>query len=433
MYLIDQGNLLEALSMSVRTLEVVQSSARKRTRYTRYIIVGLTIVLILMTGWLSRWEVGQKRPLLDFDAFYIVAQRVWLGDAEQAYHLDRFTKLQMDAVGGKIDVLHWTYPPQFDLLVAPLALIPVGAAYFLFIAATLAFYLLTLRAIAKGCFALVVILLSPALFLTLACGQNGFLTGGLIGLACLTIERRQLLAGLSLGLMVIKPHLAVAIAVYALLARRWIAVVTATAVILLSAILCTLLLGPQIWSAFLGSVQDSSALLERGGFALFRSISVYAVLRTAGLSPSLAFLSQLVVAVFALSVVALAIYRNLPARWSLGLAAIASVLISPYAYDYDLPILGVGMALLLPDLTRLASELERVAIYSLMLISGFYGLLQVLRLSLQYGAGAIEHPVPAFSGFALLVLLGLTLRVLLRGAGELRLEVQRAPIQTIER
>ncbi|WP_404554812.1 glycosyltransferase family 87 protein [Bradyrhizobium niftali] len=373
------------------------------------------------------------RPLLDFDAFYIVAQRVWLGDAEQAYDFDRFTKMQMDTVGGKVDLLHWTYPPQFDLLVAPLALIPVGAAYFLFIAATLAFYLMTLRAIAKGCFSLVVILLSPALFLTLACGQNGFLTGGLIGLACLTIERRQPVAGLSLGVMVIKPHLAIAIAVYALLARRWITVITAMAVIFLSSILCSLLLGPQIWSAFLGSVHDSSAFLERGGFALFRSISVYAVLRTAGLSASLAFAGQVVVAVFASSVVALAIYRDLPARWSLGLAGIASVLISPYAYDYDLPILGIGMALLLPDLTRLASERERVAIYSLTLIAGSYGLLQVLRLSIQYGAGAIEYPVPAFSGFALLVLLGLVLRVLLRGTGELRLEVQQGPIQAIER
>lgn len=419
--------------MSVRILELVQSSAAKRAMYARIILYGLTIVLIFMTGWLSRWELGRNRPLLDFDAFYIVAQRVWLGDADQAYYFDRFTKMQMDAVGGKVDFLHWTYPPQFDLLVAPLALMPVGAAYFLFIAGTLGFYLVTLRAIAKSYFALIVILLSPALFLTLACGQNGFLTGGLIGLACLTIERRQLAAGVSLGMMVIKPHLAIAMAVFALLARRWGAVIAAAAVILSSSVLCALLLGPQIWSAFLRSVHESSGFLERGSFALFRSVSVYAVLRTAGLSASLALLGQVVVAVFALSVVALSIYRGLPARWSLGLAAVVSLLISPYAYDYDLPILGVGMALLLPDLTRLANKRERAVIYGMTLIAGFYGLFQVLRLSVQYGAGAIEHPVPAFSGVALVVLLWLMLRVLLRSAGELRLEHQQAAVQNIER
>jgi hypothetical protein len=397
------------------------------------ILQGLTIVLISMTGYFSRWGNWQGRRLLDFDAFHIVAQRVWLGDVDQAYHWERFRQMQMDASGGKFSFLPWAYPPQFDLLVAPLGLIPVGPAYFLFTAATLGFYLLTLRAVAKSYFALVVILLSPALLINLMCGQSGFLTGGLIGLACLTLERRQLAAGLSLGAMVIKPHLAIALAVYALLARRWITVITATTVILLSSILCTLLLGPQIWSAFLGGVQDSAAYLGRGSYPLFRMISVYAVLRTAGFSALLAFLSQVAVAVFALSVLARAIYLQLPAHWCLGLAAVASALISPYAHDYDLTILGVGMALLLPDLTRLASARERTAIYIMTLMAGSYSWLQIVRVreSVQYGEGAIEHPIPAFSGLVLVALLWLIVRVLLRGAGELRLERQQVAVQTM--
>jgi hypothetical protein len=123
------------------------------------------------------------------------------------------------------------------------------------------------------------------------------------------------------------------------------------------------------------------------------------------------------------------------------------VMISPYAYDYDLPILGVGMALLLPDLTRLASGCERAAIYSMTLIATFSSLLQAYwRLKAPYETGValesrstgylrfdmIEDPILAFSGFALVVLLWLILRVLLRGAGELRLERQQAAVQTIE-
>src|SRR5438876_3443122 len=107
--------------MLVRTLELVQSSAAK-TRYARYILEGLTIVLVFMTGWFSRWAAWQDRGLLDFDAFYIVAQRVWLGDVEQAYHFDRLIKMQMDKYSGKFSFMPWTYPPQFDLLFAPLAL-----------------------------------------------------------------------------------------------------------------------------------------------------------------------------------------------------------------------------------------------------------------------------------------------------------------------
>src|SRR5690349_2005844 len=132
--------------MSVMKSDVVQApSSMRQTRFARYITEALLIVVILFTGWLWRWEPGQKRPLIDFDAFYIVAQRVWLGDAERAYHFDQFSQMQMDAVGGKVALLYWTYPPQFDLLIAPLALVPLSLAYFLFMALTLGFYLVILR------------------------------------------------------------------------------------------------------------------------------------------------------------------------------------------------------------------------------------------------------------------------------------------------
>ncbi|WP_445222499.1 glycosyltransferase 87 family protein [Bradyrhizobium sp. Pa8] len=51
----------------------------------------------------------------------------------------------------------WTYPPQFDLLVAPFALLPAGVAYLLFVTATLTIYLLTLRAIAGKNFAQIMV------------------------------------------------------------------------------------------------------------------------------------------------------------------------------------------------------------------------------------------------------------------------------------
>jgi hypothetical protein len=72
--------------------------------------------------------------------------------------------------------------------------------------------------------------------------------------------------------------------VYALLARRWIAVITAAAVALSRSIFCTMLLEPTIWSALLGSGN-----LGGTDFALFRSISIYPWCETAGPSASLAF------------------------------------------------------------------------------------------------------------------------------------------------
>ncbi|WP_194481859.1 glycosyltransferase family 87 protein [Bradyrhizobium sp. CCBAU 53338] len=391
----------------------------RQTRYARYLIEVLTVVLLLMTSWFSRWGRWQNRKILDFDTFYIVAQRVWHGDVERAYYIDQMLRMEMDASGGPFKPMPWTYPPQFDLLVAPLALLPVGGAYFLFVAATLSFYLLILKAISQSGFTLISFLLLPSLLITLIGGQNGFLTGGLIGLACLTIERRQVVAGLSLGAMVVKPHLAVAFAVYVVLARRWIALVIAIGVVLSSSIICTVLLGPGIWSAFFVSVHASADSLARGGvYPLYRMVSVYAGLRTAGFPASLAFLGQVVAAILSLFIIAFVLYRRLPTRWCVGLAAVTSLLISPYAYDYDLLILGMGIAILLPEITRRANAGERITIYSMMLFAECSGVLQALRVgTLNENVDLIEHQVASFGGFAVVGLVLLILRVLLRDAG----------------
>jgi len=293
--------------------------------------------------------------------------------------------------------------------------VPVGVAYFLFTALTLAFFLVVLRSVAGSHFALALIVLFPAMQVTLTCGQNGFLTAGLIGLVCLFIEERPIVAGLALGLMVIKPHLAIAFAVYAILTRRWTVVMTAAAVVLASSLLCTAVFGPQIWTALLQSVHDSAIFLERGYYPLYRMISFYAALRTTGLSASVAFFGQAAVAALALGTMALAWYRQLPARWCLGLTAMVSISISPYAYDYDFPIFGIGLAMLLPELQRLAREGGRTFIYIAPMTIGAYGSLVAARLGMSHPD--IEFlDVPSVGGFVVVSLIALIFTIMLRSA-----------------
>ncbi len=120
----------------------------------------------------------------------------------------------------------WTYPPQFSLLMAPFALIPVGFAYLLFAASTLTLYLAVLRRIAgkpvRSCASSSSF---PTIGITLACGQNGF-AHGCADRAWSAFSSRSgpSVAGAALGLMIIKPHLAIAFAVYAVLRRSWVVV-----------------------------------------------------------------------------------------------------------------------------------------------------------------------------------------------------------------
>jgi len=402
--------------MLADTLEQVQFSPSKRATYVRLVLAALVAIVAFKTFWFARWGGWSDRELADFDAFHIVAQRVWRGDLDQVYHFAALLKMQLEAAGGSTGFMPWTYPPQYALLLAPLALLPVGLAYLLFTAATLALYLAVLRRIAGVNFAHVLVILFPALAITIGSGQNGFLTGALIALVCLNVERRPLLAGLALGAMVIKPHLAIAFGVYLLATRRWVALATAAFVVLASSLLCTLLFGWQIWAAWLGAIKESASYLEQGYYPLYRMISAYAALYQVGLSANISFWGQVAVAALALLAVLFATARGTSSQFALGITVMVSVMISPYAYDYDLPMLGIGLALILPDLARLASPRARGWMYGLILLAGAYGLLQSARLAVQFGQKPGQDFAPAMGGFALMALLLLLLGLLWRRA-----------------
>jgi hypothetical protein len=384
----------------------VQSIAAKGSRF----ILGLCVLaLVAQAVWFSLpVRDPSPRTFADFDAFYLAAQMVWRGEIQQAYHFSMFTRAQ-EAYFGAPRFLPWAYPPQFNVLIAPLALLPYGMAYGLFTAATMTAYLLTLKRLAGEGFALVVLATSPAILITVLCGQNGFLTGAFIGLACLALQHRRALAGLPLGLMIIKPHLAVAYAVYLLMTRRWAAIAVGVLTVAATSAVTTLLLGTDIWDAFIAGAQEARAFLAEGKYPLPRMVSLYAVLRSFGSSAATAFAGQAATALLVLAIVCLVAHRRLPVRQSLGITAIASLLVSPYAYDYDLPILGVGLALLLPDVLR-GSRREQAAVFVLSFMTCAIGLVQTfLRLKAPVEAIAMAGDNMALSvaGLTLLAVLGL--------------------------
>ena len=412
----------------VEVIEIAKSSATKRALYFRAILIVIALVLIPTAAEL--WGVqfrAESHKLLDFDGFYIAGQLVWRGAIEKAYHFA--TMFQLEKSLSSSDAFQpWTYPPQFDLVVAPLGLLPLGLAYSVFMIGTIAAYLATLRRIATENFVPVLILLAPVIVITVRCGQNGFLTGTLIGLTCIGLQTGRSLAGLPLGLMIIKPHLAVAFAVYTLVNRRWgTALVAATTVAATSA-LATVLLGPAVWTAFLDGVTEARVFLEHGFYPFFRMISLYAVVRTFGFSALVATTAQVLVAIFALGMVFLA-SRQLSRRQSLGVAAIATLLISPYAYDYDLLILGIGLGLLLPDLTDLGTERERLALYALIPFIGVFSIAQTVILSESSSDKVIgEDMGVSLGGLALVSILIISWRILRheRHAGRTEVCVKRS-------
>jgi hypothetical protein len=413
----------------VEMVEIARSSAAKRSIYFRVILVIIAFVLIPAVAefWGVKLRPGAHK-LVDFDDFYIAGQLVWRGAIGQAYHF--VTMLQLQKPFSDSDsFMPWTYPPQFDLLVAPLALLPMGLSYSVFTIGTLAAYLATLKRIAAENFVPVLILLTPVIVITVRCGQNGFLTGTLIGLTCLGLLTRRSLAGLPLGLMIIKPHLAVAFAVYTLINRRWGTALVAAATVAATSALATVLLGPAVWVAFLDGVKEARIFLEHGLYPLFRMVSIYAVVRSLGFPALVASTAQILVAILALGMVVLA-SRQFSPRQALGITAIATLLISPYAYDYDLLILGIGLGFLLPDLVSLGTDRERLALYASSLFIGIFSIVQNV-ISSEAGPDKLvgkDADLLSLGGLALVAILVLTWRILLR-SHERRVESMEVPVE----
>ena len=311
--------------------------------------VLVVIVLLVISLAIQVPTLGAGGIVLDFDAFYIAGQMGWEGDMAAAY--DKATMLgRQSALAGKSIWMPWSYPPQFDLITMALSSVARGLSYLLFMTATFVPFVLVLRRIAGPYLPDVLFLGLPAFLITTAVGQNGFLSGLLMGLFALAWQQGRTSAGAYLGCMVIKPHLALGAGALALLSGRWRVAGLALAIVVGTSALATLVFGPQIWTAFLEGTKTASLGMKDGYYPMYRMTSAYAFLATLGLPPNLALAGQIGVALASFAVIFAVSRLDWPAHRVLGLTLIASMGISPYNYDYDTPIMVVGLALLLPDL-----------------------------------------------------------------------------------
>ena len=326
---------------------------------------------------------GREKELNDFDAFSISGRLALEGKAEQTYSTELLFEAQKRMVG-RADFMPWTYPPQFTAIAMALALPPVGVAYVLFTGITLALYLLVLSRIAGPLLPGVVIAMLMTFVLLIRSGQNGFLTGALLGWFLLAFDKRKLSAGLPLGLMVIKPHLAVGSALLALLGKRIATLAIAATVVIVTSILCTALGGAGIWTAFMAAVRESTTLLEAGHYPLFRMTSIYACLRSFGFDAATALGVHALGALIALFGIVTLWIRAADSCLVMAGTMVGSLFISPYNYDYDLAILGLAIAYVLPGLLARARAWESVLLCGLVWLTTGWGIL-VYAIALSGG------------------------------------------------
>jgi hypothetical protein len=374
-------------------------------------IIAATLALIAGARAIS---IPLGGSVSDFDVFHIAAQAILKGHIVEAYDFAWFNDFQRQLFGKAFDV-PWSYPPPFALVVAPFGWLTRGWAYLAFMQVTLLAYLATLHRLAGDRLQAALLLLFVPIIAVVVFGQNGLLTGTLAGLTCLGLAKGKRWAGVPLGLMIIKPHLALGFAVYVVASRDWRSFWTAGATAAAAVLVSALVFGIAAWQGFFTAAAFAGAKLPAGFFPFYRMVSGYAAVRSLGAPADAALVAQAVSAIVAIAAIVAAV-RRLPVHHAIGITAIATMMISPYAFDYDVPVMGAGVALLLPDLVRLGRPWERSAAYAAVMFAGSYGL--VVRSIIGVPAIPVEELPPGLGVIGVVGCLWVCWRVLDRGGAQ---------------
>ena len=279
---------------------------------------------------------------------------------------DIYSSGYMDAVdaltGQKLSVHAFSYPPTALLFLWPLGFLAYLPALVVFLGLTGAAFLWTARSwLARASLPWWSAALLPAALINIWAGHYGFLFSALWLGAFAAMEAKPRTAGGLIALLTFKPHMGVVIPPLLLL-RRQGAVITTAAISTLGLIGASLLLfGGAAWLNYLVGTSSLQAhlLVKSQAFFFTMMPTTYASIWSTSGAFALAVAAQCATALAALTILARAALRGLAWR-ELGLmAATATFLVLPYAFNYDMPVVGLAAAMLLFGRNRLTDPVHR--------------------------------------------------------------------------
>lgn len=317
--------------------------------------VVLAALLLAVVGWVFASRGGldrEGRPLgTDFLSFWAAA-RLAVGDAPAAaWDVTRHWTVQRAAFGPDTAYAAFFYPPPFLLACLPFGLLSYFPALIVWLVATGSAYVAVCRRWLDGMpGAWMTVLAFPPVLLNAGHGQNGFLTAALLGAGLLAMrERRAWLAGLLLGSLVVKPHLALLLPFALAIRREWPTFWATGAVAAGWCALSAGVFGMEAWRGFLAASVLARATLEQGLVDPGKMVSGFAAVRVLGGGVPFSYAVQAALAAGAVATLALLTWRSAaPVAQDAALVA-ATLVASPFLLDYDLTAMALPLAWLLRD------------------------------------------------------------------------------------
>lgn len=313
------------------------------------IAVALLIVAFLLKYLMESHDLAMAggHPIFgDFIGFWSAGRATLEGHLAEIYDERVIYQYHHVASPAVRFVAHWSGPPTFLLLLVPLAILPFPVAALTFLAGTSAVYFYAARKLLPDARALIFAATLPAALYHFGNVQTGLLIAGVSGLTLYWLDKRPRLAGVLVGLLAIKPHLALLWPVMLALTGRWRAFAAAAVSTILFLALGALAFGIDTYVRFFEHLGAMQQLITNQRITTPAYGSLYGNLLSLHVPRAAATAAQLVSSLAALGASAWIFWkRRDPAAQGAALCA-ATLLVTPYLFFYDFPLLAVGAALL---------------------------------------------------------------------------------------
>ncbi|MDD3146912.1 MAG: glycosyltransferase family 87 protein, partial [Candidatus Riflebacteria bacterium] len=246
----------------------------------------------------------------------------------------------------------------------PLAFFSYKTALLLWLLVTIAPILFIIQRLYPGRNTLFFFLSFPATFQVFLHGQNGFLTATLLSGGMMLLNAHPFSGGILLGLLSYKPHLCILVVPALAAGKHWKALQGFFFSLFFFTTTTFWVYGFEPWQAFLNNIPIAAAILKAGALPFAKMPTPYAAIRLLGVQPASASLIQGISTLLCLLFVVL-LWRS---RAGYGIKAAgliaATLLASPFGFDYDLVILFPAMTFLYSEFSGRQLFMRRLAVLS---------------------------------------------------------------------
>lgn len=322
---------------------------KDRLQFTVTVLAGVCLV-----GFLGNYLLQVETPRdhngyivgRDFVNTWMGARAVLAGRVTDLFHINVHMQ-QLLAAFGPMPPHNWSYPPTLLLFIWPVGFLPYLAACAAWSVAGFAAYLGASMRFDRSLRTLAFVAVAPAVGIDVFSGQTGFFTAALMILACRDLDERPIRAGVFLGAMICKPHLVVLFPLALALSGRWrtFCAAGATAILLVAA--AAVAFGADVWTDYFRLVMPvQRGVLNTGTGFLSMMPTGFMNARMLGAPVPVAWSIQIPFTLLAVAAVVWTFRVRRDPLLSYAVLLTASVVVTPYSFNYDMVVFGWLTAML---------------------------------------------------------------------------------------